>query len=117
MKTGDNKGSVIALVSLAVLMRTPNIFSVPLTGGGMMTTATRRIRTTDRSQQIDQVETWLRLFIESGQVTELRALEYSTGSYRRPHTRGGAVGVARKSRGIGSTDGKNKHLGFDAARS
>ncbi len=31
-KAGDNKGSVIALVSLSVLMRTPNVFSVPLTG-------------------------------------------------------------------------------------
>lgn len=31
-KAGDNKGSVIALVSLSVLMQTPNVFSVPLTG-------------------------------------------------------------------------------------
>ena len=31
-KSGDNKGSVIALVPLSILMRTPNVFSVPLTG-------------------------------------------------------------------------------------
>lgn len=32
IKAGDSKGAVIALVSLSVLMRTPNVFSVPLTG-------------------------------------------------------------------------------------
>lgn len=41
------------------------------------------------AEQIERVTAWLRLFIATGQVVELRALNCSTPSYRKHHTEAG----------------------------
>lgn len=43
----------------------------------------------DIHEAAEKVAAWLRLFIEPDQVTELRALDVSMQSYRKPHTEAG----------------------------